>query len=236
MIELENLGPLALSAGDRSSLLKSAVASLSGGLERLGNLGIVCFGLRARLISTLDLKELLLTLALKTDRGNQALDFWCLVHDLSWFHLITDLLVRTLDLSANDILANIIIITEHEELADLRGTLGTKATALRIVSEAFQFCISLLHNCKMKHSDVGCNDAAANGFALALSAFALAVACGSLSQEKADTVISEDTLLHGKSLSIVSTIDAEHVAGKFRAKDFSIELTAHSEVHQSTDF
>ncbi len=65
----------------------------------------------------------------------------------------------------------------------------------------------------MESLDVGTDDATTNGLALALTGAAGAVARVTLGEKETNTVGEEDTLLHGETLLVVTTTDAEDVTG-----------------------
>lgn len=122
------------------------------------------------------------------------------------------LLLGALDLSPHDVLADIVLLGEVEELADLSRTLGTKALGEDIVRKARDVVLTLLDNHEGKNSDVGADDATTDGLALALARTADTVARVAVREEETDTVGQEDTLLHGETLLVVATSDAEDVA------------------------
>ena len=122
------------------------------------------------------------------------------------------LLLLALDLPPDDVLANIVLLGEVEELADLGRTLGAKALGEDVVGQAGDVVLALLDDNEGEDSDVGADDAAADGLALALTGAAGAVARVPVGEEKADTVGKEDALLHGETLLVVAASDAEDVA------------------------
>lgn len=65
---------------------------------------------------------------------------------------------------------------------------------------------------QVEDTEIGINNAAANGFAFALPSAAWPVARVTLAEEQTHTAISQNTLLHGEALLIVSSADAHHVA------------------------
>lgn len=117
-----------------------------------------------------------------------------------------------LDLTANDVLADIVLLGQVEESANLGGTLGTKTLGEDDIGQSGDVLLALLDDNEGEDGDIGGDDAATDGLALALTGAAGAVARVAVGEEKADTVGNEDTLLHGETLLVVSTGDTEDVA------------------------
>jgi hypothetical protein len=118
----------------------------------------------------------------------------------------------TLDLSSNNVFSNIIFLTKVEELPDLRRTLRTKSLGKNSIGQRRDLGITLFDNDEGKYSDIGSNNAAANGFASTLARATSSVAGVSVGKKKSNTVGQENTLLHWKTLLVVSTSDAENVS------------------------
>ena len=182
-----------------------------------------------------------MTAALETEGRDKALDFGtgnqkCLetrdqMKDNSKYARLSVglrvLLLGALDLSPHDVLADIVLLREVEELADLSRTLGTKALGEDIVRKARDVVLTLLDNHEGKNSDVGADDAAADGLALALTLAAGAVAAVALAEEEAHTVGEKDTLLHGEALLVVTASDAEDVALELVAEGVAGDFLGH---------
>lgn len=116
------------------------------------------------------------------------------------------------DLAADDELADVVLLGEVEEAADLGGTLGAETLGKSGVGESRDLLLSLLDNDDREDGDVVADDASADRLALALTGAAGAVARVAVREKEADTVGEEDTLLHGETLLVVSTGDAEDVS------------------------
>jgi len=133
--------------------------------------------------------------------------------------------------ATNDELANIILLGETKEAADLGGTLGTKALGLNSVGETRDILLALLDDGEGKHSQVLGDDAATDRLSLALTGATGSVAGVAIGEEELDTGrehlwtqvsanvlallgagLTYDTLLHGKALLVIATGDADNVA------------------------
>jgi len=139
------------------------------------------------------------------------------------------------ELTANDVLADVVFLGEVEELADLGGSLGAKTSGDVVVCEAWEFGISLLHDDKVDDGEVRADDASADGLSLSLTVTALAVASSSLAEEKSDSGVGQNSLLHGESLLVVSTGDLEDVALVLLSKRVSLDLLGHTLVIEGAD-
>jgi hypothetical protein len=137
-----------------------------------------------------------------------------------------------LDLAADDVLADVVILGEAEELADLGGALGTKALGVNDVGEAGDVGIALLDDAEGKDGEVLADDAATDGLALALTGAAGAVAGVAVGEEETDTEGLHNTLLHGETLLVVSAGDAEDVALELVADGVTGDLLAHALLHE----
>lgn len=154
--------------------LKQAVLCLAGG----GDLG--CAGSLPLLLEELVvvlacglllqgvalLKGALVPLALQALGGDQALDLGCLPHGL--------LASLAGNLAADDVLADIIVLGKVVQLADLACALGAQAAGLLNIGQSSDLAVTLLQDNEVKNRQVGADNAAADGLALALTAAALA--------------------------------------------------------------
>ena len=137
------------------------------------------------------------------------------------------LLLGALDFSPDDVLADVILLGEVEELADLGRPLGTETLGEDVVGQAGDLVLALLDDHEGEDSDVRADDAAADGLALALAGAAGAVARVAVREEEADTVGEEDALLHGEALLVVAASDAEDVALEFVAEGVARDFLGH---------
>lgn len=121
----------------------------------------------------------------------------------------------------------IVILAEAEEAADLGGTLGAEALGVNSVGETGDLLLTLLDDSDSEDGEIGTDDAAADGLALALTSAAGAVAGVAVGEEEADTGRGDNTLLHWETLLVVATSDAEDVALPLIAKGIGRDLNAH---------
>ena len=145
------------------------------------------------------------------------------------------LLLLALDLPPDDVLANIVLLGEVEELADLGRTLGAKALGEDVVGQAGDVVLALLDDHQGEDSDVRADDAATDGLALALARAAGPVAGVAVRKEETDTVRKEDTLLHGETLLVVASGDAENVSFEFITEGVAGNLLRHLLVVEDTE-
>ena len=151
------------------------------------------------------------TASLQTDGCDEALDLGCLGIRLGIR------LLRALHLSPDHVLPHIILLAQVEEPANLGRTLGTETLGEDVVGEACDIGVTLLDDDEREDSDVGADDASTHRLALALTGTTGAVAGVAVCEEELDTIGEEDTLLHGETLLVVATSDAEDVALPFVA-------------------
>jgi len=166
-------------------------------------------------------------LVLETLRSNETLDLgglgvWLLTLTL-WLNLTT-----------NNELANIIILAEAEELADLRGALGTKTLWCNSVCDTGDVGISLLDDAEGEDGEIHGNDATTNGFTLAFTSSAGAVAGVTFGEEEADTSWVHDSLLHWETLLVISTSDLEDVALEFITDRVTWDFLTHALVDEDS--
>jgi hypothetical protein len=211
----------------RSTTLLDLLALLSSLLDTLGEDSLVLGLSLLGVLSTALLESQAMTLALEDDRGHKALDLGGLGVGLL-------LGVLGLNLTTDDILANIIILGQVEELADVTSTLGSEALRNGGVSETGNVLLTLLDDGDREDRHVGANDASTDGLALALTGAAGAVARVTLGQQEADTIGQEDTLLHGETLLVVTSSDAEDVALELVAEGVARDLSRDALVVEDT--
>lgn len=164
------------------------------------DLGVLSSGL-AVLLGPPALQSHAVTLPLQHGRGDQPLDLGGLVP------LLLALLEgqRPLD----DILTHVILLGEVKQLPDLGSPLGTEPPRDGVVGKSGNLLLSLLNDSHGDDGEVAVDNAATNRLAPALSLPTLAVARVTLAQKQANTALSEDTLLHGKTLEKQHEIDTK---------------------------
>lgn len=177
-------------------------------------------------VTTLECESM--TLVLETLWGDQTLDLWCLGVDLLaltlWLNLTTD----------NEF-TDIILLGEPKELSNLGGTLGTQSLWVDNVGDTWNVALSLLNNAQGENGQIHSDDASTDGFTLALTSSAWAVARVTLGKEKADTGWVHNTLLHWETLLVVTTGNLEDVSLELVSDGVSWNLSAHSLVHEDTE-
>jgi len=164
-------------------------------------------------------------LVLEALRSDQALD-------LGGLGVWLRALLLGLDLAADNELANIIILAETEEAAELGGTLGTKTLGQHGVSQAGDVGITLLDDGEGEDGQVHADDAATDGLPLALSITARSVARVALAEEESHTGRVHDTLLHREALLVVAAGDLEDVALELVADAVTWDFLTHAAVHE----
>lgn len=130
-----------------------------------------------------------MTATLKADRGDQSLDFGAGISivreanlskiSLEYLRLsvrLSVLLLGALNLPTNDILPDIVLLRKVKEPPNLSSPLGTETLGEYVVGQTGDFVVALLDNNHRENSDIGADDATANGFALALTGATGAVA------------------------------------------------------------
>lgn len=176
-------------------------------------------------LSVAELEGTQVTLALQSLRGDETLDLGSLGEGL----------VALGDLAADDVLADIVLLGEAEELADVVGTLGTKTLGDLGVGQTLNVLLTLLDNNKREDSEIGADNAATDRLALALTSAARSVARVALGKEQTDTGGVQNTLLHGETLLVVTASDLEDVALELIADSLAIDLLAHTLVVEDTN-
>lgn len=71
--------------------------------------------------------------------------------------------------------------------------------------------ITFLDNDQVQNTKIGIDDAPTDRFALALASPAGTVAGVPLAKQQAHTTVGQYTLLHGKTLLVVASADANHI-------------------------
>merc|ERR1719500_456966 len=127
----------------------------------------------------------------------------------------------------NDILADVVLLGQVEKLPDLAGTLRSQPAGDGVVGQSGDLCLSLLDDGHGKDGEVSVNNAPADRLPLALSILAGPVASSSLLQKEPHPAIGQDTLLHGETLLVIASSDAENISLELITKSISLDLLAH---------
>lgn len=212
----------------RSSALAGINLGVLGLRDTLGEDSSILAGSILGTLSVTTLECESMTLVLETLRGDQTLDLWCLGVDLLaltlWLNLTTD----------NEF-TDIILLGEPKELSNLGGTLGAQSLWVDNVGDTWDVALSLLDNAQSENGQIHGDDASTDGFTLALTSAAWAVARVTLGKEKSDTGWVHNTLLHWETLLVVTTGNLEDVSLELVSDGVSWNLSAHSLVHEDTE-
>ena len=120
--------------------------------------------------------------------------------------------------TTNDILANIVSLLKLEQLADLGGTLGTKTKRVDSVSQTGEGAVTLLDNDDVQDGQIVGNNAPTNRSSSTVSRPLGTEAVRVLVEQQSNTLVLHHTLLHGKTLLVVTTGNLEDVALVFLTK------------------
>lgn len=177
-------------------------------------------------LSTAALDGNALALALETLGGNQTLD-------LGGLGVI--LLALLGDGTADDELADVVLLVETEEATDLGGTLGAETLGDNGVGETGELTLALLDDGQSKDGKVQTGDGTADGLALALTGAAGAVAAVAVGKEETGTGGEENTLLHGETLLVVTTGNLEDVTLELVTERVTLDFLTHSLLVEDAD-
>lgn len=218
---------LLLLHGGSSSLLELRALSLLLVDTLSKELGVLSSSIPGSL-GSLSLDSSKSALALKALRGNETLDLWSLgVGLLIW--------VLWLNLTADNVLANIILLAQVEELSDLGGSLWSQSLWERDVGQARNIVVSLLDDDQGQNGKIWPNNASTDGLSLALTSAAWSVARVAVGKEETDTGWMHNTLLHWETLLVVSTGDLEDISLPLISNAVTWNFLAHSFVVENAD-
>lgn len=162
-----------------------------------------------------------MTLALECDGRDKTLDLGGLPLAQATFLLGGNLTV-------DDKLADVVLLGEVEELADLAGTLRSEAAGDGRVGEPGDGSLAGLGDDEGEGGDVGTNDASTDRLAATLTITTGTVAGVAGREEETSTAGKEDSLLHGETLLVVTTGDLEDVTLPLVTKAVSLNLLTHT--------
>ena len=172
-----------------------------------------------------ELKSLEVSLALESLGSNKTLDLGSLGVDLV-----------TLDnLTADNELADVVLLGKVEELSNVVGTLGAESLGDRGIGQTSNVRLTLLNNNKGEDSNVVTNNATTDRLSLSLTSAAGAVARVTLGKEKLDTSGVENTLLHGETLLVVTTGNLEDVTLELVTERVTLDFLTHSLLVEDAD-
>jgi len=142
------------------------LAGIAGLLESLGDQVIVGLSILAGRLIALALLGADLAAVLETAGSDQSLDLGSLG---GWLLSILG------DLSSHNVLSYIILLAEVKQSEDLGGSLGAQSDGSVLVGQTLNLLIALLNDDQVEDREISANNAAANGFSLALSSLAWAI-------------------------------------------------------------
>jgi hypothetical protein len=166
-------------------------------------------------------------LATETLLGDHTLDLGGLV----------DSLVSTFDFAGDNVSGNIILLlVKTESLDDVSATLGAKTVSTVDVGDTFDVLLALLDNSKEDSGNVGADNAATYGLALAVTVTTGNIARTAVLEEDACAGIDKDALLHLEALLVVTTGNTEDVAlVSIVVHHFTSDFLSHSPVVEGSD-
>jgi hypothetical protein len=167
-------------------------------------------------------------LVLETLRGDETLDLGGLG--------VWSFVSFGLEFTANDELANIVLLAKTEETANLGSTLRTKTLGMNHISDSREFVVALLHDAKSQNGKVHANNATTNTLPLPLASATGTIARVPSSEEEPNTTRRHDTLLHRETLLVIAARDAEDVALELVADAVAGDLLSHAAVHKDAEF
>lgn len=115
------------------------------------------------------------------------------------------------DSAADDELADVVLLVEAEEAADLGGTLGAEALGNNGVGQTGELALTLLNNGQSENGQVQTGDGTTDGLALALTSAAGAVAAVAVGEEQTGTG-GEENCRSSMSIRIFFRLDLECVS------------------------
>lgn len=145
---------------------------------------------------------------------------------------------KSLDLRSlgSEFLAPLVQRLHHNRLANIiLLRLNSLQTLLVLLGPRWQGCVSqlqkalftLFHCDRVQDTQVCINNATVNRFALSLSSSSVVTAGMALAEQKADTSVRQDTLLHGEAFVITST-GADSISLPLLTKGITQDLRGHS--------
>lgn len=161
-----------------------------------------------------DLRVADVTLSLDSEGSDQSLDLGSLLGLSS--------------LSSDNELSDVVVLGQVEEFSDLVGSLGSESARLDLVGETGDVLSSLLNNNKVENRKIGTNDATTDGLSLAGTLSSGSEALHVLVEEKSDTSVGKNTLHHGETLLVVTTSNADDIAGPLLTEGVSWDLSGNS--------
>jgi hypothetical protein len=154
------------------------------------------------------------SLALESQRSNESLDLGGLLGLTS--------------LSADHVLSDIIRLAQVEQLSDLVGSLRSQSSGLDLVGETGDVLSTFLDDDQVHHRQIGPDDATTDGLSLAGTLSSGSEALHVLVEQQSDTSVGQNTLHHSETLLVVSTTDADDIAGPLFSEGVSGDFSCDS--------
>jgi len=139
-------------------------------------------------------------------------------------------------LSSDDVVLAVVFLVEVEQLSDSVGSLGSKSSVDDGVGEAGDFAGTLSDDNGRDDTHIVVDNASTHALSLPLTSSARSVAAHALLQQKSDTSVLKDTLLHAESLLVLATSDPQDVSLEFIAKSIGGNLVRDSLLEHMADF
>merc|ERR1719364_182687 len=135
-------------------------------------------------------------------------------------------------LTAHHELPHVVFLFQGEELSDVRRALRAQAPGPLVIGQARNLLGALPDDDQGEGREVGTDDAAPHGLALALTSAALTEAAHALLEEQPNAMVAQDTLLHGEALLVVATRDAQDVALEFLSQAIARDFMTHALIEE----
>ena len=158
----------------------------------------------------------LLTAAAKSDGGDKTLDLGG--------NSAVALTLLTGDGTADDELTDVVLLGQVEELADAGSTLGTETLRDSLVSDVGNLLLSLLNDDNVDDGHLRGDDASTNRLSTTITLAAVGVVSVGSVQKEADSVGGQHSLLHGETLLVESSSDAENVSLVLVAQEIAVNV------------
>merc|ERR1719453_2755277 len=131
-------------------------------------------------------------------------------------------------LTADNVLAHVVLLGQVEHLADVRSALRTEAPGLVVIRKPRDLLLAFLRHDELHDSEIRRRDATPNALALALTLAAGAISLHTLAEEKTHAVVRQHTLHHREALLVVPARNLEDVALELVSQRVSRNLGGHA--------
>ena len=114
------------------------------------------------------------------------------------------------------------------ELSDVISSLWAQSSWNSSIGQAGNLLLSLFDESYFQTFNIRTNNTSSDRFSFSFSGSFSSVAFSSWSEQKFDSGVGEDTLLHGESVSVKATSDFEDVTLEFVSQWIGLNLLSHS--------